>query len=99
MLTQTKTPRPAYGRLHWGYENLEEPLGLVGPPTGYASAAERHMLDYGTTSAQLGAIAITRRQHALPNDNARMRPQLTLENYLQSPCLPVRFDEDSRALL
>jgi acetyl-CoA acetyltransferase len=91
MLSQTKTPRPTHGQLHWGYEDWEEPFDLVGPPAGYALAAKRHMHQYGTTAAQLGAIAVAQRQHALLNDTAQMRRPLTLEDYLQSPWIVEPF--------
>lgn len=91
MLSQNKAPRPTHGQLHWGYEDWEEPFGLVGPPAGYALAAKRHMHVYGTTAEQLGAIAITQRQHALLNDNAQMRRPLSLDDYLQSPWIVEPF--------
>jgi acetyl-CoA acetyltransferase len=65
MLTQSKAPRLTHGKLHWGYEDFEEPFGLLGPPAGYALAAKRHMHLYGTTAEQLGAIAVAHRQHAV----------------------------------
>jgi len=91
MLTHSKTPRPTHGTLHWGYEDWEEPFGLIGPPAGYALAAKRHMYRYGTTAEQLGAIAIAQRQHALLNQGAQMRKPLTLEDYLQSPWIVEPF--------
>ena len=91
MLSQNKTPRSTHGQLHWGYEDWEEPFGLVGPPAGYALAAKRHMHQYDTTAAQLGAIAVAQRQHALLNDNAQMRRPLSLGDYLQSPWIVEPF--------
>lgn len=91
MFSHSKTPRPTHGKLHWGYEDWEEPFGLVGPPAGYALAARRHMYRYGTTAEQLGAIAVTQRQHAILNEGAQMRRPLTLQDYLQSPWIVEPF--------
>ena len=86
-----KTSQATHGRLHWGYEDWEEPFGLIGPPAGYALAAKRHMDCYGTKAEQFGAIAVTQRQHALLTDNAQMRRPLTLEQYLQAPWIVEPF--------
>ena len=91
MLTQSKAPRPTHGKLHWGYEDWEEPFDLVGPPAGYALAARRHMHCYGTTAEQLGIIAVTQRRHALLNEGAQMRRPLTLADYLRSPWVVEPF--------
>ncbi|HEV8717437.1 MAG TPA: thiolase family protein [Candidatus Binatia bacterium] len=91
MFTHSKTPQPTHGKLHWGYEDWEEPFGLVGPPAGYALAARRHMHCYGTTIEQLGTIAVTQRQHAILNEGAQMRRPLTLADYLQSPWIVEPF--------
>ncbi len=91
MFTYSKTPRPTHGKLHWGYEDWEEPFGLVGPPAGYALAAKRHMHCYGTTAEQLGTIAVTQRQHAILNQGAQMRRPLTLDDYLRSPWIVEPF--------
>lgn len=86
-----KTPQATHGKLHWGYEDWEEPFGLVGPPAGYALAARRHMYRYGTKAEQFGAIAVTQRQHALLTDNAQMHRPLTLEEYLHAPWIVEPF--------
>jgi acetyl-CoA acetyltransferase len=91
MFTYSKTPRPTHGKLYWGYEDWEEPFGLVGPPAGYALAAKRHMHCYGTTAEQLGTIAVTQRQHAILNQGAQMRRSLTLDDYLRSPWIVEPF--------
>jgi acetyl-CoA acetyltransferase len=75
--------------------NMVEKMGYWGKPFGDLSApghhtffAQRHMHEYGTTSAQLGAIAVAHRQWAQLNPQAQMhgRP-MTLEDYLASPHL------------
>jgi acetyl-CoA acetyltransferase len=90
-LSYNKAPRPTHGKLYWGYEDWEEPFGLVGPPAGYALAAKRHMHRYGTTPEQLGMIAVTQRQHALLTDNSQMRKPLTLDEYLRAPWIVEPF--------
>jgi acetyl-CoA acetyltransferase len=68
------------------------PFGLVAPPQWYALMARRHMHEFGTTPAQLGAIAIAMRKHAQLNPNAVMRGQpLTLEEYLASPMITAPY--------
>ena len=64
------------------------PYGLTAPPQWYALMARRHMHEFGTTSEQLGAIAVAMRKHAQRNPQAVMRGRpLTLEEYLASPML------------
>lgn len=70
-----------------------EKSGAWGAPYGdlpaaghHALFASRHMHEFGTTYAQLGAIAVAARQWAQHNPDARLcdRP-LTLEDYLAAP--------------
>jgi len=67
-----------------GDEDYEEPYGLIGAVATHAFAASRHMYEYGTTSEQLGAIAIATRKHAVLNNNATMRKPVTLEDHQNS---------------
>ena len=62
---------------------LEIPQGMSSPAQWYSMLARRHMHDFGTTRAQLGAVALTMRDHAQLNPAAQMygRP-LTMEDYL-----------------
>lgn len=64
------------------------PYGLTAPPQWYALMARRHMHEYGTTPEQLGAVALTMRQHAQLNPAAMMcgKP-LTMADYLASPMI------------
>jgi acetyl-CoA acetyltransferase len=57
--------------------------------------AQRHMGQYGTTSDQLGAIAVACRRHGAANPNAQLRKPLTLEQYRQSRLVvePLRRDD------
>lgn len=47
-----------------------------------AMVARRHMHDYGTTREQLGAIAVTSRNHAALNEHAVYRSPMTMADYL-----------------
>lgn len=60
--------------------------------SAYALMAQRHMAVYGTTPEQLAEVAVTFRQHAAANPNARMRKPLTVADVLASPLVasPLR---------
>ncbi|MCU1654287.1 MAG: thiolase family protein [Pseudonocardia sp.] len=59
-------------RVRPGFAGMAAAGGLLGPNVGYALAARRHMDRFGTTSEQLGAIAVSTREWAMRNP--RMRP-------------------------
>jgi acetyl-CoA acetyltransferase len=63
----------------------EMPYGLPMPIGGYALAASRHMAEFGTTSEELAAIAVTTRQWASKNPRARYRDPITVQDVLDSP--------------
>lgn len=54
-------------------------------PSMYALAAQRHMHEFGTTSAQLAEIKVAASQHAQHNPNAFLRDPVTVEQVLDSP--------------
>ena len=64
------------------------PYGLLMAAAAYALPTRRHMHLYGTTSEQLGVIAVTFREHANRNPRAVMggRP-MTLEDHQASPMI------------
>lgn len=76
----------AAGRRHvlQGAAGLRVVAGAGSPNVRYAMAAQRHMQTYGTTSEQLGAIAVAQRQWAMSNPLAQMRTPLTLEQHQSS---------------
>lgn len=80
-----------YGRYGYGYPEL---FGMVGPSTSHALHAQRHMHLYGTTSEQLGAVAVTQRAYAAlrPEALGYGRP-ITLEDHQSSRmiCEPLRL--------
>jgi len=63
----------------------EMPYGLRMPMGPYALAAARHMHEFGTTSEQLAAIAVSTREWAARNPRARYRDPLTVADVLASP--------------
>lgn len=67
------------------------PYGWATYPQYLAMCCQRHMLLYGTTSRQLGAIAVTCRKHASLNERAMMRTPFTLEEYLSSRMIVEPF--------
>ena len=83
--------RQAYERA-WGDDAH---YGWFGVPPGYAMIARRHMSDFGTSSAQLGAVAVAARKHGAANPNAQLRQPLTLEQHQDSPFVvePLRRDD------
>ncbi|HEX7521215.1 MAG TPA: acetyl-CoA acetyltransferase [Acidimicrobiia bacterium] len=64
----------------WAYE-FPTGITLVGC---YALAAQRHMHQYGTTSAQLASIAVQIREHAARNPHAMYRDPITVDEVLES---------------
>src|SRR5947208_7894157 len=64
-------------------DQFEAPFGptVVG---SYAMVAQRHMHEYGTSSAQLAEIAVTMRRQAGLNPNAKYREPITVEDVLAS---------------
>lgn len=55
--------------------------GLTGPASGAALAMQRYMATYGATTAQLAAVPIAIRKHALLNPNAVMKKPLSFEDH------------------
>jgi acetyl-CoA acetyltransferase len=67
--------------------------GLFGNAANSALGARRHMALYGTTSEQLGWVAVTMRQHAALNPHAVMRKSITLDDHQDSRMIvdPLRL--------
>jgi acetyl-CoA acetyltransferase len=72
---------------------FEMPSGAIAPAQLYAVMARRHMEIYGTTSRQLGSIAVTTREHAMRNPNATMQRPMTLDDHQASRMIsdPLRL--------
>ncbi len=76
--------------------NLEIPFGWFPQPVYFATIARRHMAEFGTTEAQLGAIAVACRRHANLHPGAVMHDKpLSLDDYLSRPMLvdPLRVED------
>src|SRR5262245_41967340 len=69
-------------------QNLEVPFGWFPQPVYFASIMRRHMIEFGTTPEQFGAVALACRRHANLNPDAVMhgRP-MTMADYLAAPKL------------
>jgi acetyl-CoA acetyltransferase len=70
---------------------FELPLGAIAPAQLYAPMARRHMELFGTTSEQMGEVAVAARAHALLNDNAIMKQPITLEDHQASRMIADPF--------
>ena len=68
------------------------PFGVLNAPIAYALPMRRHMHLYGTTSEQMGQVAVTFRAHAARNPRAVMgsRP-MTLADHQASPMIADPF--------
>jgi acetyl-CoA acetyltransferase len=67
-----------------GFAGLNAHYGYFGVNIGYAMAARRHMAEFGTTSEQFGAIAVSTREWATLNPIAQMRTPITIEDHQAS---------------
>jgi acetyl-CoA acetyltransferase len=65
-----------------GDMQFDAPSGFLVPPQWFAMWARRHQAVHGTTSEDLGHIAITQRNHAGPNEHALRREPLSMDEYL-----------------
>jgi acetyl-CoA acetyltransferase len=66
-----------------GHPQFERPYGLP-VPGYYALIAQAHMHEFGTTPAQLAAVAVSTRKHAARNPSAQMRTPITVDDVLAS---------------
>jgi acetyl-CoA acetyltransferase len=89
--TGKKRPLQAAG----GYLGVETAnsgaWGAYGAATWSAFSATRHMALYGTTSEQLGEVAVAARQHAALNPAAMMREPITLADHQASRMIVEPF--------
>ncbi len=66
-----------------GNQQYEQPYGMT-IPAAYALVAQRYMSEFGVTSEQLAAIAVTHREHAALNPKAHMRTPITVDDVMNS---------------
>jgi acetyl-CoA acetyltransferase len=75
------------------------PLGETDAATTHSFLATRHMAKFGTTSEQLGAIAVQQRQWANMNPLAQMyHKPMTLEDHQKSPILVWPYHRNDMAV-
>jgi len=75
-------------------QNLEVPFGWFPQPVYFATIMRRHMIEFGTTPEQFGAVAVACRAHANLDPAAVMHGRsMTIADYLASPLLadPLRL--------
>jgi len=90
--------RAYHGGVRDGCEDFEDPYGVMSGPGHHSFAAARHMHEFGTTSKQLGAVAVATRKHANMNPSATMySKKLTLEDHQKSRMIiePLRLPDCS----
>jgi acetyl-CoA acetyltransferase len=82
-----------YGTRHAGagWWGLLGASGVVGANPMYALAARRHMERFGTTSEQLGHVAVAQRAWAALNPAAQMREPITLADHQASRWIAEPF--------
>jgi len=88
--------RSAYSR---PLATADAPYGWFGVSAGYAMIAQRHMRQFGTTSEQLGAIAVACRKHGAANPNAQLRKPITIEDHQASPWIVEPLHRDDCCLV
>jgi acetyl-CoA acetyltransferase len=74
-----------------GITQFTAPFGWITYPQAMAMWCRRHMVKYGTTSEQLGHIAVTCRANAALNPRAMKREPITLEDYFASRMIVAPF--------
>lgn len=74
-----------------GFTQYTAPFGWITYPQAMAMWCRRHMILYGTTSEQLGRVAVTFRQNAAANPRAMMRQPITLADHQASRMIVEPF--------
>lgn len=67
-----------------GFEQMQMPWGLLTPAQAFGMFARRHMIEYGWTSEQFGAVAVALRTHGSLNPRAMMRKPITIADHQAS---------------
>jgi acetyl-CoA C-acetyltransferase len=79
-------PGPA-ARMSGSPEATFEAMWGMSVVAGYALAAQRHMFEFGTTSAQLAEVKVAASLHAQHNPHAVLRHPVTVDEVLASPLI------------
>ncbi|WP_067707054.1 thiolase family protein [Nocardia yamanashiensis] len=89
-LKEKGSARDAFGKqraVPSGFSAYHLGIGAITPNLFYAMAARRHFETYGTTSTQLGAIAVGQRAWAAGNPVAQFTAPITLDDHQSSPLI------------
>src|SRR5881397_4383069 len=76
-----------------GSQLLSRPYGMVSAGKSFAPVFMRHMMEYGTTSAQVAAVKVAHSKHASNNPKAYYKKRYTVEDVLNSRwiCKPLHL--------
>jgi acetyl-CoA acetyltransferase len=76
-----------------GSQLLGRPYGMVSAGQSFAPVFMRHMMEYGTTSAQVAAVKVAHSKHASNNPKAYYKKRYTIEDVLNSRwiCKPLHL--------
>jgi acetyl-CoA C-acetyltransferase len=88
LITLAGKPRTGSPPVKWAQgpeSGFESVWGMAGAAHSYALAAQRHMYEFGTTSAQLAEIKVAASTHAQYNPHAFLKNVVTVEEVLNSP--------------
>jgi acetyl-CoA acetyltransferase len=80
--TQRSDKGKLVSRAEWSA--YEEPYGLIHPISSVAMIARRHMHEFGTTSEQFAAVAMSAREWSLLHPNPPYPAKLTIDDILGS---------------
>ncbi|MDP6708839.1 MAG: acetyl-CoA acetyltransferase [Alphaproteobacteria bacterium] len=75
----------------YGFSQYTAPFGWISYPQAMAMWCQRHMIEYGTTSEQLGRVAVACRANAAKNERAMMREPMTLADHQASRMIVEPF--------
>lgn len=68
-------------------KEFDQPFGVFGAPTHYATMTRRHMYEFGTTIEQISAVSVAHRHNASLNPAAVYRDPLTVDDVMSSPLI------------
>jgi acetyl-CoA acetyltransferase len=76
-----------------GSQLLSRPYGMVSAGQSFAPVFMRHMMEYGTTSAQLAAVKVAHSKHASNNPKAYYKKRYSIDDVLNSRwvCKPLHL--------
>jgi acetyl-CoA acetyltransferase len=99
MITFAKRNSSTIWAMQGGVADFQRPYGWLSMMDTYALTYEIHRAKYGTTTEQLGAIAVAARKHANRNPNALLKDvPLTLEDHANAPLVSGRLTIDDVTL-